>query len=107
MLRLILDEISELPSGDIEYAPDNSGFPVLVTHHWCPFTDPIVKLWHEASAQSNRPLRVVQAESEEGASVIDTYDVRGVPCMLPSVDRRVYGMLPLGEATEILRTMGQ
>ncbi len=107
MLSLFLDEIAELPTDTRRSTPDSSAFPVLVTHQWCPFTDPIVKLWLEAGAQSNRTLRLVQAESEEGTSVIETYDVRGVPCMLPSADRRVYGMLPLEEATEILQTVGQ
>jgi hypothetical protein len=66
--------------------------PTLVTAEWCPFTLTAKDLWMEAARGIGLTLRVVDAESEDGAQVMVAANVAGVPCLLAAPDRLFYGV---------------
>lgn len=73
-------------------------------HHWCPFTSPAETLWQEAASANGRSLRVVFADTPEGASVISTLKVRGVPCLVKSASELNYGLASPEDAAAVLES---
>jgi hypothetical protein len=65
--------------------------PALVTADWCPFTIPASGFWRQAARRAGVPLRVLDAESEEGAGNMDAVGAAGVPCTIAAPDRVLYG----------------
>jgi hypothetical protein len=79
--------------------------PTLVTANWCPFTLAAEKFWREATQAVGLPLRVLDAESNEGKSFMGTVKVAGVPCLVAAPERLSYGLnLSLDEAKIFLTT---
>ena len=77
--------------------------PALVTAHWCPFTLAAEDFWKEATQAVGLPLRVLDAESDEGKSFMCTLKVAGVPCLVAAPERLLYGLnLSLEEAKTFL-----
>jgi len=59
----------------------------------------------EATQAVGSPLRVLDAESDEGKSLIGTVNVAGVPCLVAAPERLFYGLnLSLDEAKSFLTT---
>ncbi len=90
------------PPRDVE-EDTSRAFPVLIMHDWCPFTSPATSLWQNAAAAAERSLRIVFADTAEGAAVIKALDVRGVPCVAAAPDRLHYGMASPEEAVSFLK----
>jgi len=65
--------------------------PALFTADWCPFTVQATRFWQNAAAAAGLPLRVLDAESDEGGYVMDVAQVAGVPCAIAATGERVYG----------------
>jgi len=84
-------------------AEEVDSWPIMVLHRWCPFTAPAEQLWRESAEAAGKELRVVFAHSEEGGRSVQALDVRGVPCVVVSTDRRHYGMMAPDEAIAFLR----
>jgi len=79
--------------------------PTLVTANWCPFTLTAENFWMEATQAVGSHLRVLDAESDEGKSLIGTVNVAGVPCLVAAPERLFYGInLSLDEAKSFLTT---
>jgi hypothetical protein len=67
---------------------------VLVTAEWCPYTVSVTHFWQEAARSAEVPLRVLDAESDEGERVMDAAEVAGVPCAVAGRGRLLYGYQP-------------
>lgn len=67
-------------------------YPTLVTANWCPFTLTAKSFWNEAAIDAGLTLKVVDAETEEGAQIIVSAGVAGVPCLVAAPDRLLYGL---------------
>jgi hypothetical protein len=79
--------------------------PTLVTANWCPFTLTGEDFWMEATQAVGSPLRVLDAESDEGKSLMGTVNVAGVPCLIAAPERLFYGInLSLDESKSFLTT---
>src|SRR5262245_54024355 len=72
-------------------AMETGHFPILITGPWCPFTVPAEPFWRQAAHRCGLKLREVSADSDEGASIIDTAGVAGVPCVMAAPGRLLYG----------------
>jgi hypothetical protein len=66
-------------------------YPVLVTAPWCPFTVPAARFWDEAAQAAWRTLHVLDAERDNGARVISTCGMAGVPCVAAAPGRLHHG----------------
>jgi glutaredoxin len=67
-------------------------FPLLVSANWCPFTSAAKDFWNEAAQAFGTTLTTVDAQSEEGAQVIISAGIAGVPCLVVAPDRLFYGL---------------
>lgn len=77
---------------------------MVVTADWCPFTVPVTRFWQEAARAASVPIRVLDAESEDGGHVMDAAQVAGVPCAIAGPGRLLYGYQPTTlEAQQFLR----
>jgi hypothetical protein len=69
--------------------------PALVTAEWCPYTVQVTRFWREAARAASVPLRILDAESDEGAGVMDAAHMAGVPCAVAGPGRLLYGYRPM------------
>lgn len=67
---------------------------MLVTADCCPFTVPVARAWQKAARGAEVPLRVLDAESDEGERFMDAAEVAGVPCAVAGPGRLLYGYPP-------------
>jgi hypothetical protein len=66
-------------------------YPTLVTAPWCPFTVPATGFWEAAAQAAGRTLHLLDAESDDGARVISSVGVAGVPCVVAAPGRLHHG----------------
>ena len=77
--------------------------PILVKADWCPFTLTAENFWIEATQAVGLTLRVLDAESDEGKSIIGNVNVAGVPCLVAAPERLFYGLnINMDEAQSFL-----
>jgi len=67
-------------------------YPILVTAEWCPYTLPSIRLWKEAAAFFELPLKVFYAGTVDGDEIIATANVAGVPCLIANPKKVYYGL---------------
>ena len=65
--------------------------PALITADWCPYTVQVTRFWREASRVASVPIRILDAESDEGTRVMDGAHLAGVPCAVAGPGRLLYG----------------
>lgn len=70
----------------------NLNTPTLIAANWCPFTEAAKSFWKQASEDVGATLQVVDAESPEGAQVIQTAGAAGVPCLIAAKNQLHYGL---------------
>lgn len=79
-------------------------YPTLVTAKWCPYTIPAIRLWEEAAAFIELPLKVYYAGTVDGDEIIATANVAGVPCLIANPQKVYYGLdINLSEARSFLK----
>jgi len=79
-------------------------YPILVTAKWCPYTLPAIRFWEEAASSVGLPLRVFYAGLEDGDKIAACTNVAGVPCLIASPKKFLYGLnINLSEADSFLK----
>lgn len=73
-------------------------------HHWCPFTTPAETLWRKAASANGQSLRVLFADTPDGASVISALKVQGVPCLVKNASELHYGLASPENAAAVLES---
>lgn len=81
-------------------------YPTLFAAAWCPQSQATRRFWQEAAGIANCPLRVLDADSREGTRQMLRLGLAGVPCLMASPTRFVYGTpASLTRAADFLRAL--
>ncbi len=79
-------------------------FPTLFASDWCPQSQASRCFWQEAADMAGCRLRTLDADTSEGRRMMLRSDVAGVPCLLVSPSRRIYGIpMSLTRAADFLQ----
>ena len=96
-----LDELTIRNRGSIEPV-----YPTLFAANWCPQSQATRRFWQEAAGIAGCRLRVLDVDSSEGARQMLRMDVSGVPCLMASPTRFVYGTpASLTRAADFLKAL--
>lgn len=102
IIALLKGKAVKLPKMD---AKVSRIYPTLIKAEWCPFTFSGLDFWNEAAHSVGLPLRIIDAESEEGNKVMFSEKVAGVPCLIAAHNHKIYGLnISSSDARSILQS---
>jgi glutaredoxin len=64
-----------------------------LTGEWCPFSVTAASFWGDIAEEVGIELQVVSIESEKGERLSASINATGVPCLIVSQDKVIYGVL--------------